>query len=213
MTAARSAPVRNPFAQAQFLISCADLTQLPRDDLPEIAFAGRSNAGKSSALNALCTHKQLARVSKTPGRTQLINLFDIPGIGRFADLPGYGYAEVPAAMRRGWGKLIGSYVEVRTNLRGVVLIMDIRHPLTDFDDQMLAWAQSAGRPCHVLLTKADKLGYGAAKTQLFKVQKALADFPNPPTVQLFSAQSRLGLDEALAAILGLMGHAPETPPA
>ena len=195
----------NPFAQAQFLISCADLAQLPRDDLPEIAFAGRSNAGKSSALNALCNHKQLARVSKTPGRTQLINLFDIPNLGRFADLPGYGYAEVPMPMRKSWGKLIGSYVEIRNNLRAIVLIMDIRHPLTDFDQQMLAWAQAGGRPCHILLTKADKLGFGASKNQLLKVQKELSALAMPPTVQLFSAQSRMGVELAQKTIAGHMG--------
>lgn len=199
----------NPFAQAQFLISCADLAQLPRDDLPEIAFAGRSNAGKSSALNALCSHKQLARVSKTPGRTQLINLFDIPNLGRFADLPGYGYAEVPMPMRKSWGKLIGSYVEVRNNLRGIVLIMDIRHPLTDFDQQMLAWAQAAQRPCHILLTKADKLGFGAGKNQLLKVQKELSALAMPPTAQLFSAQARQGIETAQQTIAGLMGLALE----
>ena len=209
MTATRAIAATNPFNRAQFLISCAGLEQLPRDEQPEVAFAGRSNAGKSSALNALCTHKQLARVSKTPGRTQLINLFDIEGVGRFADLPGYGYAEVPAAMRRGWGRLIGSYVEVRTNLRGVVLIMDIRHPLTDFDTQLLAWAQASARPCHILLTKADKLGYGAAKNQLLKVRAALAeDYAQPASVQLFSAVSRLGMEEAQQTILRLLGHTP-----
>lgn len=196
----------NPFARAGFLLSCADLQQLPRDEEPEIAFAGRSNAGKSSALNAICSHKQLARVSKTPGRTQLINLFDIPGIGRFADLPGYGYAEVPAAMRKGWGKLIGTYVDIRTNLRGIVLIMDIRHPLTDFDTQMLEWAQQAARPVHILLTKADKLGFGAAKNQLLAVRRELEVFEQRPTAQLFSSQSRMGIAEAHAAILALMGH-------
>ena len=120
----------NPFAQAGFILSCARLDQLPPDALPEIAFAGRSNAGKSSALNLICGQKQLARVSKTPGRTQLINLFGVPG-GRFADLPGYGYAQVPEQVRRDWGKLIGQYMEGRQNLVGIVLIMDIRHPLTD----------------------------------------------------------------------------------
>ena len=195
----------NPFAQAQFLISCADLAQLPRDDLPEIAFAGRSNAGKSSALNALCSHKQLARVSKTPGRTQLINLFDIPNLGRFADLPGYGYAEVPMPMRKSWGKLIGSYVEIRNNLRAIVLIMDIRHPLTDFDQQMLAWAQAGGRPVHILLTKADKLGFGAGKNQLLAVQKELSNLAMTPTVQLFSAHNRTGVELAQKTIAGLMG--------
>ncbi|MGH8460350.1 MAG: ribosome biogenesis GTP-binding protein YihA/YsxC [Stenotrophobium sp.] len=196
----------NPFARAQFVISCADLTQLPRDDVPEVAFAGRSNAGKSSALNTLSVQNHLARVSKTPGRTQLINLFEIAGIGRFADLPGYGYAKVPLPIRRSWGALIGSYVEMRNNLRGIVLIMDIRHPLTDFDTQMLAWAQVAGRPCHILLTKADKLGYGAAKTQLIKVRKTLADQSQAVGVQLFSAETRLGLEEAVTAVLTLLGH-------
>lgn len=195
----------NPFAQAQFLLSCAGLEQLPRDDLPEVAFAGRSNAGKSSALNTLCNHKQLARVSKTPGRTQLINLFAISQGGRFADLPGYGYAKVPIPMRDSWGKLIGSYVEIRNNLRGIVLIMDIRHPMTDFDDQMLAWAQEARRPCHILLTKADKLGFGAAKNQLLLVRKQVATFELPPSVQLFSSQTKMGVDEARAAIAALMG--------
>jgi GTP-binding protein len=191
MTKTIAAPLRNPFAQAQFVISCADLQQLPRDEQPEVAFAGR--------------------VSKTPGRTQLINLFEIPGIGRFADLPGYGYAVVPAAIRRGWGKLIGSYVDVRTNLRGIILIMDIRHPLTDFDLQMLDWAQTAGRPCHILLTKADKLGYGAAKNVLIKVGKELEQYAQKPTAQLFSAPERIGLKEAHDAILRLMGLAEPVP--
>lgn len=199
----------NPFSRAQFLLSCADLQQLPRDEQPEIAFAGRSNAGKSSALNAICGHKQLARVSKTPGRTQLINLFEIADIGRFADLPGYGYAEVPAAMRKGWGKLIGNYVDVRTNLRGIILIMDIRHPLTDFDTQMLDWAQQAARPVHILLTKADKLGFGAAKNQLLKVRRELEVYEQRPTIQLFSSTARMGLEEANQSILKLMGHVQE----
>lgn len=197
----------NPFNQAQFLLSCADLGQLPRDDLPEVAFAGRSNAGKSSALNTLCNHKQLARVSKTPGRTQLINLFGIGNLGRFADLPGYGYASVPIPIRKNWGQLIGSYVEVRNNLRGIVLIMDIRHPLTDFDQQMLAWAQAAQRPCHILLTKADKLGFGAAKNQLLMVKKEMSTLALPPSVQLFSSQTRMGVEEAITAVAGMMGIA------
>jgi GTP-binding protein len=196
----------NPFAQARFLVSCADLAQLPRDDTPELAFAGRSNAGKSSALNTLTAQNHLARVSKTPGRTQLINLFEIAGVGRFADLPGYGYAKVPLPIRRSWGELIGSYVEMRNNLRGIVLIMDIRHPLTEFDQQMLDWAETAARPCHILLTKADKLGYGAAKTQLLKVRNALASHTQLSGVQLFSAETRMGLDEAVAALKKLLGH-------
>lgn len=197
----------NPFAQAQFLLSCAELAQLPRDDLPEVAFAGRSNAGKSSALNTLCNHKQLARVSKTPGRTQLINLFGIGDRGRFVDLPGYGYAKVPIPVRDSWGRLVGSYVEVRNNLRGIVLIMDIRHPLTDFDEQMLAWAQNAQRPCHILLTKADKLGFGAAKNQLLKVRKEISTLSLPPTLQLFSSETRMGVEEARDTVASMMGLA------
>ncbi|NKF21046.1 ribosome biogenesis GTP-binding protein YihA/YsxC [Solimonas marina] len=184
----------NPFAGATFVLSCAKLAQLPADGLPEIAFAGRSNAGKSSAMNVLCGQKQLARVSKTPGRTQLINMFDVPG-GRFADLPGYGFAKVPKDISRAWGQLIGDYLQGRANLRGIVQIMDIRHPLTDFDVQMLEWSAHRGLRCLVLLTKADKLRFGAAKNTLLKVQRALGELPDVQ-VQLFSSTSRLGLDDA-----------------
>jgi len=196
----------NPFAQSRFLLSCASLSQLPRDDRPELAFAGRSNAGKSSALNTLTHHKQLARVSKTPGRTQLINLFELPGGQRLADLPGYGYADVPAAIRKNWGALIGGYVEQRSNLVGIVVIMDVRHPMTEYDCQLLDWVAGSGRSCHVLLTKADKLGFGAAKQQLLKVQKALGERVPGSTLQLFSSLKRTGVEEArerLAAMLGL----------
>jgi len=188
----RGAP--NPFAGAAFLLSCAKLTQLPADGLPEIAFAGRSNAGKSSAMNALCGQKQLARVSKTPGRTQLINMFGVPD-GRFVDLPGYGFAKVPKDVSHAWGALIGDYLQGRANLRAIVQIMDIRHPLSDFDVQMLEWAAHRGLRCLVLLSKADKLRFGAAKTTLLQVQKALAELPSLQ-VQLFSSTSRQGLDEA-----------------
>lgn len=200
----------NPFARAQFLLSCAQTRQLPEDAVPEVAFAGRSNAGKSSALNALCSQKQLARVSKTPGRTQLINLFEIPG-ARLVDLPGYGYAQVPGEMRRDWGKLIGAYMETRSNLTGVVLIMDIRHPLTDFDLQMLDWAAGRQMRMHLLLTKADKLGFGAAKNTLLKVQKAIADRAQPETTTaLFSAVSRQGLDPARALLMQWLGLEPSS---
>lgn len=189
--------MQNPFQQTRFLLSCAKLEQLPDDDWPEIAFAGRSNAGKSSALNTLCAQNQLARVSKTPGRTQLINLFEVPALNaRLADLPGYGYAEVPAAVRRDWGRLIGGYVESRPNLRALVVIMDIRHPLSVHDRQMLEWSHTRALPCHVLLTKADKLGFGAAKTQLLQVRKTLAEEGVEATVQLFSSTAPMGVDEA-----------------
>lgn len=196
----------NPFASARFLRSCAQLEQLPDDDRPELAFAGRSNAGKSSALNRLCGHNALARVSKTPGRTQLINLFDVPD-GRFADLPGYGFAKVSKDQRSSWGELIGRYFEARSNLCGIVLIMDIRHPLTPFDHQMLDWAVGHRVACHLLLTKADKLGYGAAKNTLLGVRKALPQLSNI-TAQLFSAQTDMGLDEfreRVAALLAAHG--------
>lgn len=197
----------NPFVQAQFLISCARLQQLPQDDAREVAFAGRSNAGKSSALNALCGRRQLARVSKTPGRTQLINLFALPNGNRLADLPGYGYANVPAAVRASWGRLIGGYMEQRRNLCAIVLIMDIRHPLTDYDQQMLAWTRANERPCQILLTKADKLSFGAAKAQLLKVQKDVAELGVSADVLLYSAISLQGLEEARARINQLLNEA------
>lgn len=198
--------MQNPFARAQFLTSCARLDQLPADDLPEVAFAGRSNAGKSSALNLICGQKGLARVSKTPGRTQMINLFEVPG-GRFADLPGYGYADVPRPLRESWGELVGGYLRSRENLRGCVIIMDVRHPLTDHDRQMLAFARHRSLPCHVLLTKADKLGFGATKKTLLAVR---ADLGETASVQLFSASARTGLDEAVAKLQGWI--APEIAP-
>lgn len=191
--AAREVSANNPLAGARFLISCAALGQLPAPDAPEVAFAGRSNAGKSSALNALCGTKGLARVSKTPGRTQLINFFELPRGGRLVDLPGYGYADVPHDVRKNWGGLIGAYLETRENLHGVVVIMDARHALTDLDRQMLDWARAYRRDCHILLTKSDKLGYGAAKNQLMSVRAELSS--DGDSVQLFSAVSGLGLEE------------------
>ncbi len=184
-------PPLNPFAGARFLLSCASLGQLPADTQPELAFAGRSNAGKSSALNSLCGHNALARVSKTPGRTQLINLFGVPN-GRLADLPGYGFAKVSKDQRQSWGVLIGDYLERRENLCGVVLIMDIRHPLMPPDQQMLNWAVSRNLPCHLLLTKADKLGFGASKNTLLAVQRAVPAIDSV-SVQLFSAHAGTGL--------------------
>jgi GTP-binding protein len=184
----------NPFAGARFLLSAAQLAQLPAPDRPEIAFAGRSNAGKSSALNALCG-APLARVSKTPGRTQLLNFFELPQ-ARLVDLPGYGYADVPQRVRAGWGALVGGYVERRDGLRGLVLVMDARRPLTDFDRQLLGWLRAQYRPCHVLLTKSDKLAGGAARRTLAEVQRALPALADRSTVQLFSAKSGLGVAEA-----------------
>ena len=195
----------NPFAQARFLMSAAKVAQLPQDEVVEIAFAGRSNAGKSSALNKLCGIRALARVSKTPGRTQLINLFALQSSTRLVDLPGYGFAQVPEAIRRQWGALVGGYIETRPNLCGLVVMMDVRHPLTPLDQQMLDWARSHGRPVHILLTKSDKLGRGAAGKVLAEVRKALAPLGDSVTVQLFSSLSGIGVDEARAALADRLG--------
>ncbi|MGQ0698078.1 MAG: ribosome biogenesis GTP-binding protein YihA/YsxC [Panacagrimonas sp.] len=189
-------------------MSAASLTQCPRDEQPEIAFAGRSNSGKSSALNTLCGRKALARVSKTPGRTQLINLFELPAGGRLADLPGYGYAAVPGATRKSWARMVGGYVEQRVNLRGIVLIMDCRHPLTDHDRDLLAWIKASQRQCHVLLTKADKLSYSASKKVLTEVRKGIADLGVDADLQLFSSMTDQGVEEARKAIWTLLNGAP-----
>lgn len=193
----------NPFASARFLMSVAHLEQLPEPDRPEVAFAGRSNAGKSSALNRICAQKQLARVSNTPGRTQLLNYFEVPA-GWLVDLPGYGFAQVPLAVRREWGKLVTGYIEIRENLRGIVLVMDARHPLTDFDRQMLAWAAGQRLPCHILVTKADKLRSGAQKKTLADINKALPLLHANATAQLFSSETGLGLDEARTVVTDLL---------
>lgn len=194
--------MNNPFQAARFLMSAAQLAQLPAPDRPEAAFAGRSNAGKSSALNALCGQNRLARVSKTPGRTQLINFFELSGEhglrlrGRLADLPGYGFAQVPLAVKRDWGRLVSGYIESRECLRGIVLVMDARHPLTDFDRQMLAWAQGQSLDCHLLLTKSDKLAPNAARATLSTVQKEMPQH----SAQLFSSLERTGVEQARAVI-------------
>jgi len=189
----------NPFASTRFLMSAARLDGLPPPDRPEVAFAGRSNAGKSSALNRICAQKQLARVSKTPGRTQLLNFFEVAA-GRLVDLPGYGFAQVPAAVRRDWGALVTGYIESRESLRGLVLVMDARHPLTDFDRQLLAWATAQDLPCHVLLTKADKLKFGAQKKTLADVARALPEWHAHATAQLFSSETGAGVEQARAVL-------------
>ena len=182
----------NIFAPARFLASAAQLSQLPPPDRPEIAFAGRSNAGKSSALNVLCEHGGLARVSKTPGRTQLINFFELDG-ARLVDLPGYGFAQVPGEVRREWGELVTGYIQSRECLAGIVLIMDIRHPMTPFDQQMLSWATMEDLRIHVLLTKADKLSPSAQRQTLKEVERGLT---GRASVQVFSSSKRIGVEEA-----------------
>lgn len=183
--------------KATFIQSAADFDQCPADEGYEIAFAGRSNAGKSSAINTL-TRANLARTSKTPGRTQLINFFAIDEQRRLVDLPGYGYAKVPLPLKEHWQKHLNTYLAKRMSLVGIVLLMDIRHPLTAFDQMLLTWANSNHMPLHILLTKADKLTYGAAKNSLLKVRQSLLIYDNTSiSIQLFSSIKRLGLEEIL----------------
>jgi len=181
------------YPDARFLKSANALGQFVPDTGSEVAVAGRSNAGKSSAINVIVNRRQFARTSKTPGRTQLVNFFALRDGQRLVDLPGYGYAKVTDAMRRHWGELLQEYFETRSNLSGLILVADIRRELTDFDRQMLAFAQSVSLPVHVLLTKADKLKRGKAATALLQVRKALGQ---SATVQLFSAHTRQGVEEA-----------------
>lgn len=188
----------NPLAHARYVASAHDLSQLPAGAGPEVAFAGRSNAGKSSAINALVGHNRLAFVSKTPGRTQMINFFALPRDRYLVDLPGYGYAKVPEKERARWGEVISRYLMERPNLVGLVAIMDVRHPLTPLDRQLLDWFLPGGRPVHILLTKADKLSRQEAGKQLSVVRRQLAG--ELVTAQLFSSLSRTGLDEAARTI-------------
>lgn len=185
---------------ASFIKSASQVSQCPADEGLEVAFAGRSNAGKSSALNTL-THARLARTSKTPGRTQLINFFGLDEQRRLVDLPGYGYAKVPLELKEHWKKHLDAYLTSRRSLAGVVLVMDIRHPLSPFDCMMLEWADKAGLPVHILLSKTDKLSFGAAKGELLKVQSRVRkEFGNRASVQLFSSPKRLGVEEAHAVL-------------
>jgi GTP-binding protein len=195
----------NSLAQAEFVLSANALAQLPKDGAAEVAFAGRSNAGKSTALNALCQHGGLARTSKTPGRTQHLVYFRV-GEGRYlVDLPGYGYAKVPIAVRDHWQAFIARYFQVREPLAGLVLVMDIRHPLREYDLQMLDVAFKRHLPVHCLLTKADKLGRGEQTRTLLQVKKELA---GRASAQLFSGSAKLGLDEARAVVLGWLQAGP-----
>ncbi|AYA41910.1 YihA family ribosome biogenesis GTP-binding protein [Xenorhabdus nematophila] len=183
------------YHMTHFVTSAPDIRHLPQDVGIEVAFAGRSNAGKSSALNALTRQKSLARTSKTPGRTQLINLFEVEDGIRLVDLPGYGYAEVPEEMKRKWQKALGEYLQKRECLLGLVVLMDIRHPLKDLDMQMIEWAVVMQVPVMVLLTKADKLASGARKSQLAKVREELAKLDGDVQVEYFSSLKKLGIDK------------------
>lgn len=195
----------NPFARARYLLSAHTARQLPVEGGREVAFAGRSNAGKSSALNAICQQNALARVSKTPGRTQQLVYFDLPPFADIylVDLPGYGYAKVPKEMQEHWQAFIADYFETRRSLSGLVVVMDIRHPLKEYDQQMLGYAVRRGFPAHVLLTKADKLSRGAAGNVLLQVRRDLAAmFGDAVSVQVFSGESKQGVDEARSVLHG-----------
>jgi GTP-binding protein len=198
------------FRHAVFEISVAKPSGLPAPFGDEIAFAGRSNAGKSSAINTLAAHTRLAYVSKTPGRTQLINLFRLKNGAAMVDLPGYGFAQVPMAVRREWQGLLEHYLTQRENLIGLVLIMDSRRPLLELDWKMIGWFSATGRPIHCLLTKSDKLSKQEQTKILRETKKALADQGSPITVQLFSSLKKTGMDEVEAVVGGWLAKSAET---
>lgn len=180
------------FSKTSFFLSASTLKQCPIDEADEVAFVGRSNAGKSSAINSLTDQPKLARTSKTPGRTQLLNFFQVSEGKFLVDLPGFGYAKVPPAVKAKWEKQLESYLRERKSLRGLVLLMDCRHPLRDFDLLMLKWCTQAPMPVHILLTKSDKLKSGARKKVLLETRRDLAEFGELITIQLFSALKHEG---------------------
>ncbi|MDG1988024.1 MAG: ribosome biogenesis GTP-binding protein YihA/YsxC [Halieaceae bacterium] len=188
------------FRATSFLISAAKISQCPDDSGGEVAFAGRSNAGKSSAINCLTGNKKLARTSKTPGRTQLLNFFNLSEGCRLVDLPGYGFAKVPEKTKRDWNRLMENYLKYRQSLRGLILLMDCRHPLQPFDQQMLAWAMAAQMPTHILLTKSDKMKKGPAKAALLAVSSKIEVYGGLISVQLFSAEKNTGLSELIETL-------------
>jgi len=207
------------FRGATFYITAHHLTDLPPPLGPEIAFAGRSNAGKSSAINTLVDHNRLAFVSKTPGRTQQINFFSLPGGAFLVDLPGYGYAKVQRELRAHWEQLLSTYLQTRGSLFGMVLIMDARHPLTPLDRQMLNWFASTGKPVHVLLSKSDKLSREEGQKTLRAVRAGLREYADNFTAQLFSSSKKQGVEAAEEVIEGWLGvkregaNAQKKPPA
>lgn len=188
------------YSKAHYIISATDLGQLPSDEGAEIAFIGRSNAGKSSALNTITGLKALARVSKTPGRTQAINVFELDNRCRLVDLPGYGYAKVPRPVKERWAQYIDDYLQQRLALQGLVLIMDIRHPLKELDQHLIDWTAGCNLPVHILLTKADKLSRSQQRKTLNEVSSALEKYGDAITIQCFSSLDRLGVDEARAKL-------------
>ena len=200
----------NPFATATYVLAAHLPRQLPPDTVREVAFAGRSNAGKSTALNALCHQNRLAKTSKTPGRTQQLVYFQVQPDKHsdkfLVDLPGYGYAKVPEELRAHWQQFINKYFETRASLAGLVVVMDVRHPLREYDLQMLSFAKGRGLPAHCLLTKSDKLGRGEQGKILLAVRKQLKEqFGDAVGAQLYSGDSKLGVDEARAVVARWLG--------
>src|SRR5258707_6755844 len=212
LASGRSASGELALQKAAYALSVHEPRELPAPGAPEIAFAGRSNAGKSSAINTLTGRRRLAFVSKTPGRTQLINFFSL-GSGAFlVDLPGYGYADAPGAVRRHWEILVGEYIATRDSLAAVVVVMDARHPLTALDRQLIGWLRGAGRGTHVLLTKSDKLSKQAALRTLSAVRRELAQLCPGATAQLFSSLKSEGIDEATRILARFATHKNKAPP-
>jgi GTP-binding protein len=185
------------FNKTSFLMSAPSVKQSPIDEGKEVAFAGRSNAGKSSVINTLTDNKKLARTSKKPGRTQLLNFFSLNKDRRLVDLPGYGFAKVPIVVKRNWNRNLAGYLQERQSLVGVVILMDIRHPLQKYDWQLIRWASESKMPVHLLLTKSDKLKRGAINNVLLSVEEELAKekLSASFTIQAFSSFKRFGLDE------------------
>lgn len=188
------------YQKAYFLLSVAEVKQLPPDQGIEIAMVGRSNAGKSSVLNRITHSKNLARVSKTPGRTQMVNIFVLDDKRRIADLPGYGFAKVPLAAKQKWQKLVDTYIRTRESLKGVILVMDIRHPFKELDCQLLAYCEHRDLAVHILFNKADKLSKGAIHKMLPDIEAMLSEYRNPITYQLFSALNGSGTKELHALL-------------
>ena len=200
--------MKNLYQQTTFIIGTPDSRRVPADEGIEVAFAGRSNAGKSSALNVLTEQKSLARISKAPGRTREINFFAVREAVRLVDLPGYGYAKVSKSMKGEWQRNIARYLETRQSLCGVVLLMDVRHPLKQYDQQVLSWCYSAELQTHVLLTKADKLKRGPAQAALLQTRKALERLHPEASSQLFSAHTRAGNEQLQQVLNHWLGLAP-----
>lgn len=191
----------NPYREAKFLKSAPRASLLPDDSGFEVAFAGRSNAGKSSALNCLTGVRQLARTSKTPGRTQLINVFTLADeTRRLIDLPGYGYAKVALQVKRDWQTNLAQYLEVRQSLKGLILLMDVRHPLKELDQSMVGWALDRQLPVHILLTKADKISRGSVQSTVLQVRQYYQLVPDLITVQAFSSLKKQGVDELIVVL-------------